>query len=81
MFDHLEVTLQPVLDVRGGEIPRIHQVGFDESRRLAGAFSTSRMINKLAGGETVAALDRVDQQAVRLVLLDVVGQHVDAHRQ
>ena len=37
LLDHLEVALQPVLDVGGGEIARIDQVGLDEGRRLAGA--------------------------------------------
>ena len=81
LLDHLEIAFEPVLDVGGGEVARIDQIGFDEGRRLAGALLDLAHHQQLAGGEAVAALDRVDQQAVGLVLVDVVRQHVDAHRQ
>src|SRR5215212_2484329 len=68
LLDHLEVALQPVLDVGRGEVARIDQVGLDERGRLAGALLDFAQDQQLAGGEAVAALDRVDQEAVGLVL-------------
>src|SRR5690554_4249888 len=81
LLDHLEIALEPVLDVGGREVPRIDEVGLDERRRLAGALLDFPQDQQLAGREAVAALDRVDQQAVRLVLLHVLADHVDARRQ
>src|SRR6516225_2497831 len=43
-------------------------------------FSTSRIISSCPA-EKLLALDRVDQQTVRLIVIDVVDQHVDTHRQ
>src|SRR6187551_215036 len=77
LLDHLEVALQPVLDVGGREVPRIDEVCLDERGRLAGAFLDLAQDQKLPGGEAVAALDRVDQQPVGLVLVDVFADHVD----
>src|SRR5690606_18471883 len=81
LLDHLEVALEPVLDVGCREIARIDQVGLDERRRLAGALLDLAQDQQLARREAVAALDRVDQQPVGLVLVDVLADHVDARRQ
>src|SRR5574337_1008184 len=37
LLDHLEVALEPVLDVRRREVARVHQIGLDERRRPPGA--------------------------------------------
>src|SRR5579864_8556011 len=71
LLDHLKIALQPVLDVGGREVARIDQIGFDKGRRLAGSLLDLAHHQQLAGGEAVAALDRVDQKAVGLVLLDI----------
>src|SRR6266496_827613 len=81
LLDHLEIALEPVLDVGGGEIARVDEIGFDEGRRLAAALLDLAHDQQLSRREAVAALDRVDQEAVRLVILEVVGQEIDAHRQ
>src|SRR5687768_1118164 len=81
LFDHLEVALQAVLDVRPGEVARVHQVGLDERRRLAGALLDLAQDEQLSGREAVAALDRVDEQPVGLVLVHVLADHVDALRE
>src|ERR1035437_9071573 len=67
LIDHLEIALQTVLDVGRREIARIDQIGFHERGRLAGALLDLSHHQQLAGREAIAALDRVDQQAVRLV--------------
>src|SRR5208282_6009153 len=59
LLDHLEIAFEPVLDIGGGEVPRIHQIGFDERGRLAGALLDLAHNQKLTGGEAVAALDRI----------------------
>src|SRR5574341_480924 len=76
LLDHLEVALQPVLDVRRREVARVHEVRLDEGGRLAGALLHLAQDEALPRGEAVAARDRVDQQAVGLVLLDVLADHV-----
>src|SRR5574341_587524 len=81
LLDHLEVALEPVLDVGGREVARVDQVGLDERRRLAGALLHFAQDEELPGREAVAALDRVDEQAVGLVLVDVAADHVDALRE
>ena len=81
LLDHLEIALQPVLHVGRREVARVDQVGLDEGGRLAGALFHFAQDQQLAGREAVAALDRVDQQAVGLVLVDVLADHVDARRQ
>src|SRR5512134_2210218 len=81
LFDHLKVTLEAVLDVGAREVARVDQVGLDERRGLAGALLDLAQDEELAGGEAVAALDRVDQQAVGLVLVHVLADHVDALRE
>src|ERR1700693_1911526 len=62
LLDHLEIALQPVLDVGGREVARIDKIGFDKGRRLAGSLLDLAHHQQLAGGEAIAALDRVDQQ-------------------
>src|SRR5208282_3189884 len=81
LLDHLEIALQPVLDVGRREITRVHEIGLDEGGGLAGAPLDLAQHQKLAGGEAVAALDRVDQEAVRLVLVDVLLDETDPGRQ
>src|SRR3990172_681772 len=81
LVDHLEVALEPVLDVRRREVPRVDEIGLDERGGLPGALLDLAQDEELPGGEAVAALDRVDQQAVRLVLLDVPADHVDPLRE
>jgi hypothetical protein len=61
LLDHLEVALQPVLDVGRREVARVDEVGLDEGGRLAGALLHLAQDQQLAGREAVAALDRVDQ--------------------
>src|SRR5208282_1313904 len=72
LLDHLEIALQPVLDVGGREVARVDQIGFDKGRRLAGALLDLAHHQQLAGGEAVATLDRIDQQAVGIVLIDII---------
>ena len=36
---------------------------------------------QLPGGKAVAALYRIDQQSVGFILVDIVDEHIDAHRQ
>src|SRR5271157_4447264 len=81
LLDHLEVAFQPVLDVGGGEVAWIDEIGLDEGGRLAGALLHLAHDEELPRREAIAALDRVDEEAVRLVFVDIVRQHVDAHRQ
>src|SRR5512145_752266 len=76
LLDHLEVALEPVLDVGGREVARVNEVGLDERRRLAGALLHLAQDEELPGGEAVAALDRVDEQPVGLVLVEVAADHV-----
>src|SRR3990172_4423402 len=64
LLDHLEIALQPVLDVGPGEVARVDQVGLDERRGLAGALLDLAQDEQLPRREAVAALDRVDEQAV-----------------
>src|SRR5688572_32891401 len=66
LLDHLEIALEPVLDVGRREVARIDQVRFDERRRLAGALLDFAQDQQLSRREAVAALDRVDQQPVGL---------------
>ena len=80
-LDHLEVALETVLHVGGREVARVDQVGLDEGGGLAGALFHFTQNQQLAGRKTVAALDRVDQQAVGLVLVHVLANHVDARWQ
>src|SRR5512134_1317485 len=61
LLDHLEVALQPVLDVGRREVARVHQVRLDEGRGFAGALLHLAQDEELPGAEAVAALDRVDQ--------------------
>src|SRR6266542_4179794 len=70
LLDHLEIALQPVLDVGGGEIPRVDEIGFNERRRLSGALLDLAHDQQLAGREAVAAFDGIDQQPVRLIVVD-----------
>src|SRR5487761_1961525 len=81
LLDHLEIALQPVLDVGRGKVARVHQVGLDERRRFPRALLDFAQDQQLPGGEAVAALDRIDQEAIGLVLVDVLADHVDALRQ
>src|SRR6266568_9081493 len=81
LLDHLQVALQTVLHVRRREIARVDQIGLDERGRLAGALLDLAQDKELSGREAVAALDRVDQQAVGLVLVDILADHVDPRRQ
>src|SRR5262252_4977627 len=81
LLDHLEVALQPVLDVGRREVARIDEIGLDERSRLAGAPFHLAQDQELSRREAIAALDRVDQQAVSLVLLEVLADHVDARRE
>src|SRR5512142_2264052 len=81
LLHHLEVALQAVLDVRGREVARIDEVGLDERGRLARALLDLAQNEELPGREAVAALDRVDQEPVGLVLVDVPADHVDPRRQ
>src|SRR5664279_5940776 len=67
-LDHLEIALQAVLHVGRREIARVDQVGLDERGRLPGALFDLAHHQQLPGREAVAALDRVDQQAIGLVL-------------
>src|ERR1019366_7010225 len=66
LIDHLEIAIQTGFDVGGREIARVDQIGFDKRRRLAGAFLDLAHHQQLPSREAVAALDRVDQQTVRL---------------
>src|SRR5262245_17702534 len=81
LLDHLEVAFQPVLDVGGREVARVDEVRLDERGGLAGALLYLAQDQELSRREAVAALDRVDEQAVRLVLVDVPADHVDALRE
>src|SRR4029078_11469644 len=81
LLDHLEVALEPVLDVGRGEVARIYQVRFDERRGLPGALLDFAQDQQLSRGEAVAALDRIDQQSVGLVLVEVFADHVDPLRE
>src|SRR5512142_199676 len=56
LLDHLEIAFQAVLDVGGGEVARVDQVGLDEGRRLAGLLLDLAHHQELAGREAVAAL-------------------------
>src|SRR5512145_3463613 len=78
LLDHLEVALEAVLDVRAREVAGVDEVGRDERRRLAGALLDVAQDEELARREDVAALDRVDQQPVGLVLVEILADHVDA---
>src|SRR5437870_4218055 len=77
LLDHLQVALETVLHVRCREIPRVDQIGLDERRRLASALLDLAQDKELSRREAVAAFDRVDQQAVGLVLVDVLADHID----
>src|SRR5574339_662124 len=81
LLDHLEIALQAVLDVGRREVARVDEVGLDERRGLAGALLDLAQDEELAGGEAVAALDRVDEQPVGLVFVHVPADHVDALRE
>jgi hypothetical protein len=56
LLDHLEIALEPVLDVRRREVARVDEVGLDERRRLAGALLDFAQDQQLPGREAVAAL-------------------------
>src|ERR1019366_6612726 len=79
LLDHLEIAFQPVLDICRGEVARVDKIGFDECRRLSGSLLDLTHDQQLAGREAVAAFDRIDQQAVGFIFLDVVRQHIDEH--
>src|SRR5271167_1279493 len=73
LLDHLQVALETVLHVRRRKIARVDQVGLDERRRLPGALLDLAQDKQLSCREAVATLDRVDQQAVCLVLVDILA--------
>src|SRR5471030_2677314 len=65
LIDHLEISLETILDVGRREIERIHQVGFHKRRRFSGPLLDFAHHQQLPGRKTVAAFDRVDQKTVR----------------
>ena len=81
LLDHLEVALQPVLHVRCREVAWVDQVSFDECRRFAGALLDFAQNEELPRRKAVAALDRVDQQPIRLVFVQIPADHVDPRGQ
>src|SRR5262245_12341336 len=81
LLDHLEIALEAVLDVGRREVAWIDEVGLDERGRLPGALLDLAQDEQLSRGEAVAALDRIDQQPVGLVLLEVAADHVDPLRE
>src|SRR5262249_51548383 len=70
LVDHLEIALEAILDVGRREIARIDQIGLHECGRLARPLLDFTHHQQLPGRETVAALDRVDQEAIRFVFVD-----------
>src|SRR5579875_3395889 len=81
LVDHLEIALKPVLDVCGREIARIDKIAFDERARFAGATLDLAQDQELTGGETVAALDRIDHQTVGLILMHISLDEIDTRGQ
>src|ERR1019366_2779136 len=69
LVNHLEITFETVLDVCRREIAWIHQVGFHKRSRFSGALFDLAHHQQLPGREAVAALDRIDQKAVRFVFV------------
>ena len=76
LFDHLEVTLQSIFDVGRGEISWIDEIGLDKPGWFPRALLDFAEYEQLAGRETVAALDGIDQEPIRLVFLHVIAQHI-----
>src|SRR5579875_3481220 len=81
LVDHLEIALEPVLDVGRREIARIDEIAFDERARFAGAALNLAQDQELTGGETVATLDRIDHQPVGLILMHIFLDEIDPRGQ
>src|SRR5512139_3363952 len=63
LLEHLQVGLEPVLDVRRREVAWVDEVALDEGTGAAGAAFHFALDDELARRERIAALHRVDQEA------------------
>src|SRR5664280_119262 len=79
--DSLQIALDAVLDVRGGEVTWVHQVAFDKAAGDAGALLQLAQHQELAHAKGIAALDAVDHESVGTILADVALQQFNTRWQ